>query len=70
MQEVKAKGRTLPDLGPIPDHMRDSSCTSVDALAAALERCSALRLNHVMVDVRPNTPAALERLAAAVRLCR
>ncbi len=60
----------FPDLGPVPDHMRDSTYTSADALAADLERCGAIRLDHVMVDFRPNTPAALERLAAATRLHR
>ncbi|GAB4191073.1 MAG: LLM class F420-dependent oxidoreductase [Roseiflexaceae bacterium] len=60
----------FPDLGPIPDHMRDSSYTDADKLAATLERNGALRLDHVMVDFRPNTPAALERLAQAVRLYR
>lgn len=60
----------FPDLGPIPDRWRDSACDSADAAAAALERCAALRLDHVMVDVRPNTSAAQERLAQAVRLFR
>jgi alkanesulfonate monooxygenase SsuD/methylene tetrahydromethanopterin reductase-like flavin-dependent oxidoreductase (luciferase family) len=60
----------FPDLGPIPNHMRDRVIPSADALAAALERYGAIGLDHVMVDVRPNTSAALERLDAAVRLYR
>ncbi|HEU4321697.1 MAG TPA: LLM class flavin-dependent oxidoreductase [Roseiflexaceae bacterium] len=60
----------FPDLGPVPDHMRDNTYASADALAADLERCGAIQLDHVMVDFRPNTPAALERLAAAARLYR
>lgn len=60
----------FPDLGPVPEHRRDSSCSTVDAVVTALERCAALGLDHVMVDVLPHTPAAQERLAEAVRLFR
>ncbi|HYN90104.1 MAG TPA: LLM class flavin-dependent oxidoreductase [Ardenticatenaceae bacterium] len=58
----------FPDLGRIPDHMKESTYASVEAVAERLRAYQRVEVAHVMVDVQPNNEAALERLGAALRL--
>lgn len=59
-----------PDLGPTPPHMENEHYREARPIAQKLHELAALGLSEVMVDLRPNTPAALERLATALHMYR
>lgn len=60
----------FPDLGPIPDHMRDSTYPSAEAVAQRLRAFDRAGVDHVMIDFRPNNSASLARLAEALEIFR
>jgi len=60
----------FPDLGPTPPHMGECHYREAGLVAEKLHEVAAAGLAEVMVDLRPNTPAALDRLAAALRIFR
>lgn len=59
---------TFPDLGPIPPHMRESALPDVAGAADRLAAYAEAGVAHAMVDLEPNIPAALSRLAEAAAL--
>jgi probable F420-dependent oxidoreductase len=60
----------FPDLGVIPPHMNDSVYRTPQELADRLRAHDDAGLDHLMVDVRPNSPASVARLGEALRLYR
>lgn len=58
----------FPDLGAIPPHMHDSVYRTPQELADHLRAHDRAGLDHLMVDVRPNSPASVDRLAEALHL--
>lgn len=59
-----------PDLGPTPPHMAETQYGDVEAVAEALRGPLKAGVAEIMVDLRPNTLPALERLVAAVEIVR
>jgi alkanesulfonate monooxygenase SsuD/methylene tetrahydromethanopterin reductase-like flavin-dependent oxidoreductase (luciferase family) len=60
----------FPDIGPTPPHMEGCHYREAAPVAEKLRELAEAGLAEVMVDLRPNTPAALERLAEALRRFR
>ena len=50
--------------------MPDPLTGSAEQIAETLHGFADLGVSHVMVDIAPHTPAALERFAQSVRLYR
>ena len=64
-----AVGVHFPDLGP-SGAIRDPLVGSTEEIAAALSGYAQLGIHHVMIEFAPHTPAALDRLAAALEQAR
>jgi alkanesulfonate monooxygenase SsuD/methylene tetrahydromethanopterin reductase-like flavin-dependent oxidoreductase (luciferase family) len=60
----------FPDLGLIPDHMRESTYSSAAEVADVLKAYDQAGVAHVMLDFKPNNSAALARVIEALKLYR
>jgi alkanesulfonate monooxygenase SsuD/methylene tetrahydromethanopterin reductase-like flavin-dependent oxidoreductase (luciferase family) len=60
----------FPDLGRIPDHMKESTQPSAEPVADLFRAYDRAGVAHIMCDLQPNTPASLARLTEALSLYR
>lgn len=60
----------FPDLGAVPPHMHEAPFADAAAVAVQFATYHAAGVAEIMVDLRPNTPAAVTRLAEAVHQFR
>ncbi|MDQ4075069.1 MAG: LLM class flavin-dependent oxidoreductase [Chloroflexota bacterium] len=60
----------FPDLGRTPDHMRENTYPSAEAVANLFQTYDEAGVAHIMCDLQPNTSKSLTRLSEASALYR